>query len=84
MNWYTIVSTIAIPLIVTGLRAAKLPAKWAPVTAFGVAIILTAIGQALGLTLDVNTIAQTILQSLGIAGVAVLGYDQVKKLTETK
>jgi hypothetical protein len=81
MDWYTIVSVVAIPLIVMGLRQLKLPVKWAPVAAFAVAVILVGAGKALGVTLDVNTIADAILKGLATAGVAVLGYDTVTKIT---
>ena len=81
MNLYTIISTVAIPFIVMLLKKIKLPSKFAPVAAFIIASILVGIGQLLGLNLDINTIAQAILTSLATAGVAVLGYDTVKKLT---
>lgn len=81
---YQIVSVVVIPIIVTLLKKVNLPNKWAPVTAFGIAIVLAVVGQLLGITVDVNTVAQTIMASLATAGVAVLGYDQIKKLTETK
>jgi hypothetical protein len=84
MDLYTIISVVVIPLIVAGLRKLKLPAKWAPVAAFVVASALVALGQVFGLALDINTIAQAIIVALGTAGVSVLGYDAVKKLTEKK
>ena len=65
-----------------GLKKIKLPSKFAPAAAFAVAIGLVLIGQKLGLELDINTIADAILKGLATAGIAVLGYDQVKKITE--
>ena len=78
MDWYTIVSIVVIPLIVIGLRKIKMPVKWAPVAAFGIAVGLVAIGKAIGIELDVNTIADAIIRGLATAGIAVLGYDTVK------
>jgi len=80
MNWYTILSVVIIPLVVWGLRAIKLPTKWCPVVAFAVAVGLVAIGKAIGVDLDVNTIQQAIITALATAGVSVLGYDTVKGL----
>ena len=82
MNWYTIVSTIAIPFIVSLLKKMKLPSKWCPLAAFAVAGVLVGLGKVFGIDLDVNSIAQAIIVALATAGVGVLGYDQVKKLTE--
>ena len=81
MDWYTIVSIIVIPIVVQLLKKVKLPSKWAPVAAFGVALVLVGAGHLLGLNLDINTIAQAIIAGLATAGVAVLGYDTVTKLT---
>lgn len=82
MNWYTIISTVVIPFVVMGLRKANLPTKWCPIASFAVALVLVALGKVFGVEMDVNTIAQAILTALGTAGVAVLGYDTVAKLTE--
>ena len=82
MDIYTIVMTVAIPFIVMGLKALSLPSKWAPVAAFVVAISLVAAGKALGIDLDVNTIADLIIKGLATSGVAVLGYDALKKITD--
>jgi len=82
MNWYTIVSVAIIPLIVGLLKKVKLPSKWCPVVAFGVAVALVAIGKAFGIDLDVNTIQQALVTALATAGVSVLGYDAVTKLFE--
>jgi hypothetical protein len=79
MDWYTIISVFLIPAIVMGLRKLKLPSKWAPLAAFGIALVLVGIGQLLGLSLDITTIADAIIKGLTTAGVAVLGYDAVKK-----
>jgi len=84
MSWYTIASTIAIPFVVALLKKIKLPSKWAPLAAFAVAGILVGIGKVFGVEQNVNDIAQAILTALGTAGVAVLGYDTAKKITETK
>jgi hypothetical protein len=81
MDWYTIVSVLIIPAIITGLRMIKLPTKWAPLAALASALVLVAIGKLVGLDLDVNTITDAIIKGLAIAGVSVLGYDTVKKLT---
>jgi len=82
MDWYTILSVVVIPFVVAGFKKLGLSSKWAPVAAFLVAIVLVGIGTFFGLGLDVNTIAQAILAGLATAGVSVLGYDTVKKLTE--
>ena len=79
---YQIVSVVLIPAIVTLLKKIRLPSKWAPVAAFGIALGLVAAAKPFGVDLDVNTVAQTIITALATAGVAVLGYDTVKKLTE--
>lgn len=82
MDLYTIISVVVIPFIVAGLKKLKLPSKWAPIAAFVVALILVSAGKLFGLELDVNNIAQAIIAALATAGVSVLGYDAVKKLTE--
>ena len=84
MDWYTVISVIIIPFVVMGLKKFKLSSKWAPIAAFAVALVLVAVGKVLGAELDVNTIAQAIVAALATAGVSVLGYDTVKKLTEEK
>lgn len=81
MDIQTIVMTIVIPAIVMFLRKMSLPTKWAPVAAFGVAIALVSLGKIFGLDMDVQTLAETIIKSLAMAGVAVLGYDTVKSAT---
>lgn len=81
MDIYTIISTLVIPVIVMLLKKVKLPAKYAPLAAFAVAIILVGVGQFFKLTLDIPTVADAILKGLATAGVAVLGYDTVKKLS---
>ena len=81
MNWYTIVSTIAVPFIVQLLKAMHLPSRWCPLAAFGTAGILVGLGKVFGVEMDVTTIAQAILTALVTAGVGVLGYDTVKTLT---
>lgn len=82
MDLYTIISVVIIPFAVMGLKKLNLPSKWAPIAAFAVALILVAAGKAFGAELDVNSIAQAIIAALATAGVSVLGYDTVKKLTE--
>ena len=81
---YQIVSVVLIPVIVTLFKKMKMSSKWAPIASFGVALVLVSIAKVFGLNLDVNSISQTILAALATAGVSVLGYDTVKKLTETK
>ena len=81
MDLYTIVSTVLIPIIVMLLRKIKLPTKFAPIAAFIIAGALVGIGKGFGLNMDVATIADAIIKALATAGVAVLGYDTVKKLT---
>jgi hypothetical protein len=82
MNWYTIVSTVAIPFIVQLLKAMKLPSKWAPLAAFGVAGLLVGLGKVFGVEMNVNDMATAILTALATAGVGVLGYDTVRTLTK--
>jgi hypothetical protein len=82
MNWYTIISVVVIPLVVMLLKKLNLPSKWCPIAAFAVALVLVGAGKAFGVDLDVNNIAQAIVAALATAGVSVLGYDTVKKLTE--
>jgi hypothetical protein len=84
MNLYTIISVVAIPIVVMLLKKLNLPNKWCPIAAFAVALVLVAIGKAFGVDLDVNNIAQAIVAALATAGVSVLGYDAVKGLTEPK
>lgn len=79
---YQVISIVLIPLIVGLAKRFKLPSKWAPVTAFGVAIILVSIGKVFGMELDINNIGQLIISALATAGISVIGYDQIKKLTE--
>ena len=81
MDIYTIISTLVIPVIVMLFKKVKLPSKYAPLAAFGAAILLVGVGMVFKLTLDINTIADAILKGLATAGVAVLGYDTVKKLS---
>ena len=78
----TIVMTVIIPFVVMFLRKMSLPSKWCPIAAFGVALALVGLGKVFGVEMDINTIAQAIITSLGMAGVAVLGYDTVKKATD--
>jgi len=80
MNWYTIVSTVAIPFIVHVLKLMKLPTRWCPLAAFGVAGLLVGLGKVFGVEMDVNSVAQAILTALVTAGVGVLGYDTVKTM----
>lgn len=84
MNLYTIISVVVIPFVVMLLKKLSLPSKWAPIAAFVVALVLVVVGKVFGAELDVNSIAQAIIAALATAGVSVLGYDTVKKLTETK
>lgn len=70
--------------IVQLLKLIKLPSKWAPTVCLIVAVILVSVAKALGLELDVQTVAEALMKALGIAGVTVLAYDQLKKLTETR
>ena len=81
MNWYTIVSTVAIPFIVQLLKMMKMPTKWAPLAAFSVAGLLVGLGKVFGVEMDVNNLATAILTALATAGVGVLGYDTVKTMT---
>ena len=78
MNVETIVLTVVIPFIVGFLRKMSLPTKWAPVAAFAVAIALVSLGKVFGLDMQVVTLADTLIKGLGMAGVAVLGYDAIK------
>lgn len=82
MDLYTLITVVIIPFIVMGIKKLGLSSKWAPVAAFIAALILVSVGNLLGLGLDVNSIAQAIIAALATAGVSVLGYDTVKKLTE--
>ncbi len=68
--------------IVQVLKLIKLPSKYAPTVCLVVAVILVAGAKALGMDLDVNTVADALLKALGIAGVTVLAYDQVRKVVE--
>ena len=79
MDIQTIVLTVVIPFIIGFLRKMGLPTKWAPITAYGVALILVGIATAFGIDMSVATIADAILKGLGMAGVAVLGYDAIAK-----
>lgn len=81
---YTIISVLVIPAVIGFLKKIKLPSKYAPVAAFGVATALVGVGKVIGFDLDVNTLADAIIKGLITAGISVIGYDQVKKLTETK
>lgn len=81
---YQIVSIVLIPIIVTFFKKMKLPSKWAPIASFGVALVLVSVAKVFNIDLDVNSVSQTILAALATAGISVLGYDTVKKLTETK
>lgn len=78
---YQIISVVLIPIIVMIARKLSLPAKWSPIFAFAVALILVSAGKLFGVELDVNTIGSTIITALATAGVSVLGYDQLKQLT---
>ena len=78
MDIQTVVITVVIPFIVGFLRKMNMPVKWAPIAAFGVAIALVSLGKAFGVEMDVATLADTIIKSLAMAGVAVLGYDALK------
>ena len=78
MDIQTIVMTVAIPFIVGLLRKLALPSKWAPIAAFAVAMALVSLGNVFDLDMGVATLADAILKGLGMAGVAVLGYDAVK------
>ena len=78
-----IIVTVAIPFIVNFLKKWLGGSKFAPIVALVLAVIYVAIAKAMGVEQDVNTIYQAILLALGIAGTSVLGYDAVKKLTET-
>ena len=82
MDIQTIVMTLVIPFIVGFLKKMSLPTKWSPVVAFGVALALVSLGKVFGLDMDVATLADTIIKSLAMAGVAVLGYDAVKVATK--
>ena len=81
---YQIISVIIIPIVVWAARKFKLPTVWAPIAAFGVALVTVSAARIFGIELDVNTVAQTIIVALGTAGVAVLGYDTVKGITDAK
>ena len=79
---YNLISVIVIPFIIGILKKVKLSSKFAPLAAFVIACGLVGVGKLVGITLDVNSIADIIIKGLATAGIAVLGYDQVKKLTE--
>jgi len=83
MNWVTIVVTVVIPFLVQALKQ-WIPVKFAPIVAVVLAGIYVVIAKMTGNDADFNTIYAAILTALGVAGVGVLGYDTVKKLTETK
>lgn len=70
--------------IVQFLKKIKLPSKYAPTICLVVAIILVSAARAIGLEMDVNSVAQALLLALGTAGATTLVYDQVKQLTEPK
>lgn len=84
MDIQTIVLTVVIPFIVGFLRKMNLPTKWAPLAAYGVALALVALGNVFGLDMGVATIADALLKGLGMAGVAVLGYDALKATAVVK
>lgn len=84
MDIQTIVMTVIIPFIVWGLKKLSLPTKWAPIAAFGVAIAVVSLGKVFGVDMDVTTVADTIIKSLAMAGVAVLGYDTYKSVATPK
>jgi len=75
-------ATIIIPFIVQLLKKMKLPSKFAPIVALVLAIVYVAIARVAGIDADLNTIVAQITQALTIAGIGVLGYDTVKKITE--
>lgn len=81
---YQIISVVVIPFVVYGFRKVGLSTKYAPIAAFGVAVALVAIGKAIGIDLDVNTIQSALITALATAGVSVLGYDTVTRLTAKK
>jgi len=81
---FDIVTVIVIPFIVQLLKKVNLPTKFAPFAAIVIAAIIVGVGGLFGLTLDVASISDLILRSLGLAGVAVLGYDAVKQLVPSK
>jgi uncharacterized membrane protein len=81
---YQIISVVLIPIVIWVARKFKLPTQWAPVAAFGVALITVSAARIFGIELDVNTVAQTILAALATAGVAVLGYDTAKGFSDAR
>jgi uncharacterized membrane protein YjjP (DUF1212 family) len=81
---FNIVAVVIVPGIVMLLKKINLPSKFAPVAAFFVATILVGIGKLIGIELDINSVADAIVKGLLLAGVSVIGYDQVKKITEVK
>lgn len=81
---YQVVSIVLIPIIVAIARKLKLPSKWCPIAAFGVALVLVSAGKVFGIELDINNIGQLIMTALATAGISVIGYDQIKGLTTPK
>jgi len=81
-NLITVVVTAVIPFVVQVLKKIKLGGKLAPWMALAIALIAVSVMKVAGLEADITTIYQGILQSLGIAGVSIAGYDIVKLLTK--
>jgi hypothetical protein len=79
---YQAISVVLIPIIVALARKFTFPAKWAPILAFGIAVVLTSVAKFFNIDLDVNTISSLIITALATAGISVLGYDAVRKLTQ--
>lgn len=81
---YQIITVVLIPILVGLWKRFGLSPTYAPTAAFGVSLGLVLLGRVFGLTLDAGTIQSAVLTALASAGIAVIGYDQAKKLTEIK
>ena len=81
---FEIITVVVIPFIVQFLKKIKLPTKLAPFAAIIAAIIIVAGGKFLGVDLEIKNVLELILKAIGLAGISVLGYDIVKKITVDK
>ena len=77
------VATVVIPFLVELLKKVKLPTKWAPFVAVGLALGYVTLAKALGLAgADFQGALAFILKALGIGAISVLGYDVVKAVNK--